>query len=268
MKVGIIGYGSMGKMLADKFAASGDPEVEQVFVANRSKEKLNTAPEGVTICTDNRELAEKSDIVFVCVRPVDMGDTMREIAPVLKEDALLVSLNGSITFEMIRRITDRKTAKVIPSLTAEIDRSQTLVCYNEKVKEEDKKHLESLLKCIGNVIVLSENEMGMGSELVSCMPGFIASIFDVICKSAKKHTEIPEEQVAAMVLSTMSATGDLMLQKGMTFEEVVTRVATKGGITQEGTAVVYEKMPEVADELFEKTLEKRRIVAEKAKSSF
>jgi len=268
MNVGIIGYGSMGKMLADKFAASENPDLEHVFVANRSKERLSTAPGNVTICVDNRELAGKSDIVFACVRPVDMGDTMREIAQVLKEDALLVSLNGSITFEMIRRITDRKTAKVIPSLTAEIDRSQTLVCYNEKVTEEDKKNLESLLKCIGNVIVLPENEMGMGSELVSCMPGFIASIFDVICKSAKKHTEIPEEQVVAMVLSTMSATGDLMLQKGMTFEEVVTRVATKGGITQEGTAVVYEKMPEVADELFEKTLEKRRIVAEKAKSSF
>jgi len=268
MNVGIIGYGSMGKMLADKFVASGNKDIGQVLVANRSKEKLNTVPPEIIICTDNRELAEKSDIVFVCVRPVDMGDTIREIAPVLREDALLVSLNGSISFEMIRRITDRKTAKVIPSLTAEIDRSQTLVCYNEKVTDDDRKQLESLLGCIGNVIVLPEKEMGMGSELVSCMPGFIASIFDVICKSAKKHTEIPADQVVAMVLSTMSATGDLMLRKEMTFEEVVTRVATKGGITQEGTAVVYEKLPDLADELFEKTLEKRRMVAENARKQF
>ena len=99
-------------------------------------------------------------------------------------------------------------------------------------------------------------------------PGFIASIFDVICKEAKKHTEIPEEQIVRMVLSTLSATGDLMLQKEMTFEEVVKRVATKGGITQEGTAVVYEKLPDVADELFEKTLAKRRLVAEKAKETY
>ena len=56
--------------------------------------------------------------------------------------------------------------------------------------------------------------------------------------------------------------------EGMTFEEVVERVATKGGITQEGTAVVYEKLPDVADELFEKTLAKRRLVAEKAKETY
>ena len=40
MNVGIIGYGSMGKMLADKFAASGILDLEYVFVTNRSKEKL------------------------------------------------------------------------------------------------------------------------------------------------------------------------------------------------------------------------------------
>ena len=89
----------------------------------------------------------------------------------------------------------------------------------------------------------------------------------MICKAAKKHTEIPDEQIVWMVLSTLSATGDLMLQKDMTFEEVVTRVATRGGITQEGTAVVYEKLPEVADELFEKTLAKRRMVAEETKET-
>jgi pyrroline-5-carboxylate reductase len=69
-----------------------------------------------------------------------------------------------------------------------------------------------------------------------------------------------------MVLSTMSATGDLMLQKGMTFEEVVKRVATKGGITEEGTNVVYEEFPETADHLFERTLEKRRLTTKKAEA--
>ncbi|MBR0147196.1 MAG: NAD(P)-binding domain-containing protein [Eubacterium sp.] len=267
MNVGIIGYGSMGKMLADKFAVSGIRDLEQVFVTNRSKEKLGTAPAGVTVCGENRELAAKSDVVFVCVRPVDLLAIIKEITPSLKQDTLLVSLNGNISFEMIGQIAERKTAKVIPGLTAEINRSQSLVCYNESVTDEDKTCLKKLLGCIGNVIELPEKEMGMGSELVSCMPGFIASIFDVICKAAKKHTEIPDEQIVWMVLSTLSATGDLMLQKDMTFEEVVTRVATRGGITQEGTAVVYEKLPEVADELFEKTLAKRRMVAEETKKA-
>ena len=256
MKTGIIGYGSMGKMLLWKFHESGKVASGDLYAANRTIEKLEEARDIAVICS-NTELAGLSDIVFVCVRPSDMKTVLSEISPFLKKDALLVSLNGSISFDMISEYVTCKTAKVIPSLTAEIGRSQTLVCYNDMVSDSDKNALGSLLSCIGEVIVLPENEMGMGSELVSCMPGFIASIFDVICTSAEGHTKIPREQIISMVLNTMSATGDLMLQKGMTFDEVVTRVATKGGITEEGTKVIYDKFPATADEMFHVTMARR-----------
>lgn len=261
MNVGIIGYGSMGKMLADKFALRG----ETVYVSTRTREKLESAPAALHVCGSNTEAAYASEIVFVCVRPVDLLEVIKEIDEVVSEDSLIVSLNGSVSFETISKVTSKKAAKVIPSVTAEIDRSQTLVTYNASVTEEDKEKIKNLLGVIGNVIELPENEMGMGSELVSCMPGFIASMFDVVCESAKKHTSIPEEQIVNMVLNTMSATGDLMLQKDMSFKDVVGRVATKGGITEVGTKVVYEELPDTMDELFGKTMAKRRMTAEASK---
>ena len=267
MKIGIIGYGSMGKMLLRKFSSNRKIAREDLLIANRTQEKALEAEDIAVICS-NKDLAADSDIVFVCVRPSDMRSVLSEISSFLKDDALLVTLNGSITFDMIRKVVYHKTAKVIPSLTAEIDRSQTIVCYNDLVSDNDKAVLRDLLSSIGEVIELPENEVGMGSELVSCMPGFIASIFDVICKSAEGHTTIPKDQIVKMVLSTMSATGDLMLQKDMSFEDVVTRVATKGGITEEGTKVVYEGFPGTADLLFAKTLEKRRLTTEIAEKNF
>lgn len=265
--VGIIGYGSMGKMLFNKFRDNGADLPLNVFISNRTKDKLNGVPKD-SICTGNAELVEKSDLVFICVRPVDMKAVFEEIKTAVTPQKLIVSLNGSVSFENIGKLINCKTAKVIPSVTAEINKSQTLVCYNPLVMAEDKILLSEILKKIGNVIELPENEMGMGSELVSCMPGFIASIFDVICNSSKAHTQIPADQIINMVLETLSATSLLMLKNKMSFEEVVERVATKGGITQEGTSVVYNKFPAIADELFEKTLEKRRITAENAERSF
>ena len=265
MRVGIIGYGSMGKMLLWKFSEAAKIAKQDLFVSNRTESKLEEAKD-IAQVVSNKDLAASSDIVFVCVRPSDLKTVLEEIRDSINADALLVSLNGSVSFESIRKVIDIRTAKVIPSLTAEIGRSQTLLCFDERVS--DKNALKDLLSCIGDVIELPENEMGMGSELVSCMPGFIASIFDVICKSAEGHTSIPGEQIVKMVLSTMSATGDLMLQKEMSFEDVVTRVATKGGITEEGTKVVYEGFPETADLLFAKTLEKRRLTTENAEKNF
>ena len=261
MKVGIIGYGSMGKMLLWKFSENHHIAKEDLYVNNRTIDKCSEAA-NIAQIVSAKELAAACDIFFVCVRPADIRTVLEDIKDYIKDDALVVSLNGSVSFESIGAIIDCQTAKVIPSLTAEICRSQTLVCYNNQVTDDNKVILEALLASIGDVITLPENEMGMGSELVSCMPGFIASIFDVICTSAKKHTSIPDDQIIKMVLQTMSATGDLMLRKDMTFEDVVKRVATPGGITEEGTKVVYTGFPETADLLFEKTLEKRRMTAQ------
>ena len=155
-------------------------------------------------------------------------------------------------------------AKAIPSVTAEIGKSQTLVCFNDLTESPDRQALKHLLGFIGDVIELPEQEMGMGSELVSCMPGFIAAIFDVLFQAAKKHTAIPDEQIIRMILNTVHATAELMIIKGMSFDEIVSRVATRGGITEEGTKIVYEQFPETADLLFEKTLEKRKQTAERA----
>ena len=267
MKIGIIGYGSMGKMLLWKFSANGKIAKEDLFVANRTPGKALEAEDIAVVC-DSAYLAANSDIVFVCVRPTDMKAVLSDISNTLKDDALLVILNGSITFDMIKKVVDRKTAKVIPSLTAEIDRSQTIVCYNDLVSDNDKAVLCGLLSSIGEVIELPENEVGMGSELVSCMPGFIASIFDVICTSAEAHTSIPKDQVVKMVLKTMTATGELMIRNDLSFNDVVTRVATPGGITEEGTRVIYDMFPEASDEMFNKTLAKRKKTAEKASESF
>lgn len=284
MKVGIIGFGSMGKMLAEKFSASGLLDRDSLLLASRSPEKMKDAKKWATLCKSNTELASSSDIVFLCLRPFDLKGVLEEIRGSITEDTLIVSLNGSVSFTNLEKslsgtsedvgvTTDTppsqyKIAKVIPSVTAEVDRSQTLLCYNDHVTSSDKGNLKRLLICMGNVIELPEEELGMGSELVSCMPGFIASVFDVIVKAAEEHTKIPHDQVVRMVLQTMIATGELMLSKDMSFEDVVTRVATPGGITEEGTKVVYEQFPKTAQVLFEKTLLKRKLTAEKAQAQF
>ena len=267
MNVGIIGYGSMGKMLLEKFSGTA-VSPENLYVYNRTESKLASVGKTAVICRSQKELASCCDIVFLCVLPSAIKSVLEDIRPDLKGSALVVSLNGSVTFEQMGRILKHKMAKAIPSVTAEIGKSQTLVCYNDLAEDEDKKELARLLGCIGNVIELPEREIGMGSELVSCMPGFIASVFDVLCKSAGKHTSIPEKQAIRMVLNALCATGELMLQKNMSFDEVVARVATKGGITEEGTKVIYEQFPDTADELFEKTLAKRKLTAERAEEYF
>ena len=103
MKVGIIGFGSMGRMMAEKFSASGLVDKNTLLLASRSQEKLRDAKKWATICKTNSELSSETDIVFLALRPFDLKGVLEEIRDTLKEDALIVSLNGSVTFENLEK---------------------------------------------------------------------------------------------------------------------------------------------------------------------
>ncbi|GHT56680.1 pyrroline-5-carboxylate reductase 3 [Spirochaetia bacterium] len=271
-KIGIIGYGSMGKMILSKFIESKTVKEHDLFIANRTHEKiinLNTVYPQINICKNNTDAAKNVDILFICVKPLEIKTVLLEINKAIKSGCHIVSLNGSVLFKQLEQICiNKKLSKVIPSVTAEINQSVTLTCHNDYVKNDDKSNLKELLECFGTIVEIPEKEMGMGSELTSCMPGFIGAIFKVITDEAEKHTSINKQKIIKMVLETMYGTGKLLLEKGMTFDNLIDRVATKGGITEEGTKIVEKRLPEIINEMFEKTLEKRKITTEKAQKEF
>jgi pyrroline-5-carboxylate reductase len=271
-KVGIIGYGSMGKMLFSKFIESKIINETNLFISNRTYNKindLNRIYSKINICKNNIDLGKEVDTLFICVKPLEIKIVLNEIFKDMKNDCHIVSLNGSVLFKQLEQICiNRKISKVIPSVTAEINQSVTLTCHNNFVGNGDKDELKRLLESFGTVIEIPETEMGMGSELTSCMPGFIGAIFKVITDEAEKHTLVNKKDIIEMVLETMYGTGKLLLEKGMTFDNLIDRVATKGGITEEGTKIIGERLPEIINEMFEKTLEKRKTTMEKVEKEF
>ena len=54
MNIGIIGYGSMGKMLLWKFSEAGGVSKRELFVSNRTIEKLAEVSSAAVICEGNR----------------------------------------------------------------------------------------------------------------------------------------------------------------------------------------------------------------------
>ena len=88
MKIGIIGYGSMGKMLLWKFAEQDYISKQNLYASNRTIEKLEEAKDIAQI-VGSKELAAICDFIFICVRPADIPIVLEEIKDSIKEDALV-----------------------------------------------------------------------------------------------------------------------------------------------------------------------------------
>ena len=70
-KIGFIGCGNMGTAMLKGILASGKRKAEDIMISCRTKETLEEkkAAYGVNITTDNREVAEFADLLFLAVKP-------------------------------------------------------------------------------------------------------------------------------------------------------------------------------------------------------
>ncbi|MCX6801814.1 MAG: NAD(P)-binding domain-containing protein [Candidatus Diapherotrites archaeon] len=70
MRIGIIGAGTIGQLLASRFVESGKIRPSEVIVSDTDKAKLGALQsKGIRAAESNRQAVECSDLVFLCIRP-------------------------------------------------------------------------------------------------------------------------------------------------------------------------------------------------------
>lgn len=271
-KLGLIGYGSMGSMLLQGFIKSGALAARDIIVSTRTKsklEQLKSAWPDINIAAGNAEAAEKAKYVFVCVEPDDVKSILMEIKDCLNADSVIVSAAGSVSMQNIESVTHGKVIRFMPTVTSEVGEGVTLLCCNERTRAEEAAYIEALLNIIGRVKQIPEEEFGPALILTSCGPGLFASMLNEFVESAlRQNSGLGRKDAEEMVIATFFGTAKTLLEKNMGVDELIRRVATKGGTTEEGVRVLRTGLPAVFDQMFGVTLGKRRTAAKKHDEEF
>ncbi|MDR3560629.1 MAG: NAD(P)-binding domain-containing protein [Negativicutes bacterium] len=270
-KVGFIGYGSMGSMLVDGLIDSNRLGQDQIIVYTPSPQKLIALKErypNIGIASSSMEAAAKSDVVVICVKPLAVKAVLEEVKGALTEDKHLVSIAACVTIDNLERVYNGKITKVLPSLTSEVKRGISLVCHNGMVGEDDAQFVESLFGAISTIQRIEEGNFEAAGDLTSCAPGLFAAIFQEFVEAGVRHSTLTRAECAQMVVETLYGTAEILCKQGMGFEQMVERVATKGGITEEGVTVLKDKLPDVFDDVFQHTLAKHKQIKEVLNQEF
>lgn len=251
-RVGIIGTGSMGSMLARKFAESGKVAAGDVFLSNRTPGKMNELAEsyGFTACRNNREAAGRSDLVFICVKPGDVRGVLEEIEPYLGSEKTIVSVASDITLKKLSEWSGIPAARVIPSITSESMAGISVIVPGEDLPQSRLDEVVSLFSGISSPYVTTEDKISLLSDITSSSPAIIASIIQQYAFAAARRGGISTEDALLLVTGTFTGTAKLVFEKNYDFDYLISRVATKGGITAEGIRVVEKEIPGVFDEVF------------------
>lgn len=259
MKVGFIGTGSMGSLLIEAFLASGALPAEEVLASNRSRSKLAGLQErhpGIGVCESNRDVAVQSDILFLCVKPLEFKALTDEIAPCLRREQIVVSITSPVQLRHLEAVLPSKIAKVIPSITHCVKAGTTLCVFGDRLTAADRLALLGLLSYIGVPLQIDEHHTRIASDFSSCGPAFLGYFLERWITAAVETTGIDESVITRLAGEMLLGTGKLLTQGEFTPRQLQERVAVPGGITAQALAHLRLSLEGVFEHLIATTHDK------------
>lgn len=271
MNIGFIGTGNMGRILVEAFINGNAFSASSVTVVNRTKYKaqlLKDTFKKIQIGNNAIEVALKSDLLFICVKPLDVYPILQEINSYLSENKCLISITSPIAPHQLEHVIPCSVIRAIPSITNQALAGVSLMTYGDRCQEHWKQTVRQLFEKISIPVEIDEKVTRVASDIVSCGPAFFSYLLQKFIQGAVKETGI-EERVATKLASEMIiGLGDLLKQGCYTLPTLMEKVCVKGGITGVGIEVLEAELGEIFEHLFCATQRKFTEELEKVKLQF
>jgi len=232
MQVGFIGFGKMANAIASSFEGkiiASDVNTEQLEEAKNSR---------VEAAESNTEVLQKADTIIIAVKPQDMNSVLEEISPAVSEKHLIISIAAGTPLSAIEsKLTTARVVRVMPNIACLVGEAASAFALGSKATPADKETVEKIFSSCGKAIEVSEEQLHAVTALSGSGPAFAAEIIQAFAKAGEENG-LGREDAFILALQTFLGTAKLLLEKDISPEELIEKVASKGGTTEAGLLVL------------------------------
>lgn len=240
-KTAFIGVGNMGSAILRAVCRKADPA--SVWISNRTKAKADAlaAELGCRAAEDNASCAKDSDMVFIGVKPYMVSDVLKEIAPGLKDDTVVVSMAAGVSGETISRTLGRPNpvVRILPNTPCAIGRGLVLISPCGDVWQETLDVLADLLSECGEVGFLDESHAEAGMTIGGCTPAYTYMFIEALADGAVQ-TGLTRADAIRWAAQAVAGSAEMVLRSGRHPGALKDAVCSPGGSTIEGVRVLEE----------------------------
>lgn len=236
-RFGFIGTGRMGSAMLSGFMRKGLIDAKDVLAYDKDPKALKRT--GVGTKYSAFEVVERSDVVFICVKPKDMDEVLDEIEDITGS-RLVVSLAAGVSTKAIEaRLKQARVIRVMPNTPAVINEVAAGYCLGKRAREEDAVLVGSLLNSIGIAFRVSEKMMDAVTGLSGSGPAYVYYFIKSMV-AAGVAQGLPEKVALNLVLQTVRGATDMVITTKKEPNELIKQVKSPGGTTEEGLRVLKE----------------------------
>jgi pyrroline-5-carboxylate reductase len=224
-----------------------------------------TPVEGIRTVTDYPD--EQPRLVMLGFKPQKLDEVEPGLVPHVGKSTILVSMLAGVTAVALRqRFPEAKAVvRIMPNLPVAQTQGVTAI-YSPDCDMNQLAEVRQLMASLGMIAWCdSEEELGVIGAIASAGVAYVARFTEALGRSGESLGLRPglAEQVA---IQTLVGTGALAAETGASMQEVVRRVASPKGTTEQGLAVLdaADGLQPLVDRTIEAAIRRSKELAEAA----
>lgn len=252
--IGWIGTGNMASALIHGIQRSLH-EYQHVAYSPHCHTKTDFPAE---LMNSNAEVAQRSDLLILAVKPCKMAEVLEEIKPVLNPESLIITLAVSLTLDWYEeKLGPAHLVRTLPNTCSRVGEGFTALTFGKRVSEDEKQQTVALFSTSGKTEIIEEAQMNTVSALTGSSPALIYMIIEAMADAAVKHG-LTRRQAYAMASQAVKGAGAMVSETGLHPGILKDQVCSPSGSTIAGVekAEVLGLRPavlEAIDAIIEKT---------------
>ena len=240
-QVAVVGAGVMGEAFIAALIRSGISATSITAVVRRSErgEELVTKY-GISIKALDEAL-HASDVVILGIKPQGLADLMPEIAPHLRNNALVISLLAGKTISGISAGLGGHAAiaRVMPNTPTLIGKGMAGYSLSTGVSDQQKKFVQQLLDATGKAIEIPEDLQNALTGTSGSGPAYFFRFVEAMVDGAVAMG-LSHEDATTLTIQTIVGAAALLDESGDTPTRLREKVTSLKGATAEALAVFDE----------------------------
>jgi pyrroline-5-carboxylate reductase len=243
LHIAVLGAGKMGGILVQAFLRSGLFPAENVAatVAHESRAASLSKQFGIPVTTANLDAAKEADIILLGVKPQQLHDVVRGIAPVLRPGKLLISFAASVKTGAIEEAAgcEISVIRAMPNTPAMVGAGITAICRGKFVTDEQLALAEQIFATVGRTVIVDEKHMDAVTGLSGSGPAFLYIIIEALAE-AGVNVGLPRDIATLLAAQTTYGAAKMVLETGSHPALLKDEVTTPAGCTVEGILELEE----------------------------
>ena len=253
----------MGSALIRSFLNAGAVRKEDVIAGDKDTEKLKLLSGIVAASTtDNREVAKKSDVIFLAVKPKEIAAVLAEVKDLVGEK-LIVSIAAGVPIKLIDgELGGRaRVIRAMPNTPCLVGEGAIAYSLGKTATKKDGELVKKLFGAVGIAVELPEGALDAVTGLSGSGPAYFYLIIKALAEAGVKEG-LPKNVAEKLAAQTAKGAGAMVLRSSKTPDELIDAVRSPGGTTAEGLKVMEDKkVPEAVAEAVKAATKKARELA-------